>query len=240
MRKLHLPLASLISQRHVADRSAAAAEYAAHAVRQEAAAEPRRVEDDRRCRPAEAHPELVEAELLAGELPACRSDVKRRAADTAVEHRRIDPRRRPAAGRTRALEMIGRPIGQTGSRVGPSFSGPVWSELKLTTSHAVPNAKLPPRPIWPSIGTRSACTRPFGNGPSSWAAVLSRGRPPPASAKRIGAIASRAAAGAVGRDISEAVHWCAGTRLLEVTRPLGSPPPAIWMSLSIRRPPTGQ
>ena len=77
----------------------------------------------------------------------------------------------------------------------------------------MPKAKLPPRPIWPLIGRRSACTRPFGNGPSSCATVLSAVDPPGPGPKRIGVSASRVPFDGVGRDVRDAAHRRAGARL---------------------------
>ena len=62
---------------------------------------------------------------------------------------------------------------------------------ELTTAQLVPNAKLPPLPIRPWIGRRSACTLPPGNGPSSCATVPSAVEPPGPGPKRIGVKASR-------------------------------------------------
>ena len=99
-----------------------------------------------------------------------------------------------AAVRTLPLgcfETIAVPIGQTGSRVGPSLSVLNWSALKLTTTQEVPKAKLPPVPMWPPIGRRSIRTRPPGNGPSSCATVLMAVESPGPGPNWIGASDSR-------------------------------------------------
>ena len=54
-----------------------------------------------------------------------------------------------------------------------------------------PNAKLPPLPMRPWIGSLRARTLPFGNGPSSCAVVLSAVVPPGPGPNRIGVSASR-------------------------------------------------
>ena len=97
------------------------------------------------------------------------------AAEPAVQHRAVESR----AGETGppgGLETIAGPIGQTGRRVGPSATLLIRKRLKLTTAQEVPKAKPPPSPIRPSIGRRSACTRPPGKAPSSWACGAQQGR----------------------------------------------------------------
>ena len=105
------------------------------------------IEDDRRIRAPEPHREPVELELLADDPAAARGQPQRRLAEPPVQHRAAEPARRTANRRRPALETIAEPTGQTGSRVGPSWSEPVWRKAKLTSAQAVPKAKLPPLPM---------------------------------------------------------------------------------------------
>src|SRR6185437_13445364 len=74
-------------QRDLADGASRAAEIAVE-VAGDAAAEPRRIEDDRRRLSAESGGDGIEAESLVNELSTSSLDVQRRAADPAVQHRR--------------------------------------------------------------------------------------------------------------------------------------------------------
>ena len=124
-------------------------------------------------------------------------------------------------GRSRVFEIIAAPIGQTGRRVGPSRILLICNWLRVTTAHEVPNAKLPPWPIWPWMGRRSACTRPPGKAPSSWTTVLSAVAPPGAGPNRIGAQCEPLPFGGIRRDFGDSAHRCAGARLAETDARLG-------------------
>ena len=195
------------------------------------------VEHDRRCRPAEPHRQPRRRRNVSPAIrPLAAVEPQRRLAEPPGERGRAEPRADRHRRRPAACERIAGPIGQTGSRVGPSCSAPVCSEVEA--AHRRSRGRRRSRRRRRS-GRRSACaaprTRPPGNGPSSRAMVLTCGRavarrrrsgPAPAPGAR-----RRRRKARCRRRRSSARRCAAGAAS---TRAVGSPPPAVSMSPSIR------